>query len=62
MGLSNSKEEQLRKQPIIETFVRKSEDGKYMITKTVFTYIKPTAYYEAVLSGTAKEEEEPLVA
>jgi hypothetical protein len=51
MGLSNTKEEQLRKQPIMESFVRRSADGKYIVHKTVITHIKPVAYYEAVLEN-----------
>lgn len=51
MGLSNAKEEQLRKQPIMESFIRKSADGKFIVHKTVITHIKPVAYYEAVLEG-----------
>jgi len=57
MGLSDKKEEQLREQPIIRTTVRKSEDGKYMVTKTEITYIKPVAYYAAILSSERSEEE-----
>ncbi len=58
MGLTNHKEDQLRKQPIIESFVRKSEDGKYIVQKTTITSIKPKAYYEKVLSNTDFEEDE----
>jgi hypothetical protein len=51
MGLSNAKEDQLRKQPIIETMIRKSADGKFIVHKTIITHIKPKAYYQAVLEG-----------
>ena len=58
MGLTNRKEEQLRKQPIIESYVRKSDDGKYVIHKMVFTHIRPAAYYEKVLASDFEEEDE----
>jgi len=47
--LSNQKVEQLSKQPIIESQISKSEDGKWLIHKTVITDIKPVAYFEKVL-------------
>lgn len=51
-------EENLRKMPMIECFVRKSKDGKYVIHKTILTHIKPIGYYEAVLKATPSEEED----
>lgn len=52
-GLSETKIEQLSKQPIIESLVSKSEDGKWIIHKTIVTDIKPVSYFEKVL-GNAK--------
>jgi len=40
-----------KKQPIIETSIRKSKDGKWLICKTIITDIKPIAYFEKVLKG-----------
>ena len=60
MGLTYTKEEQLRKQPIIETFVRKSADGKFVVHKTVLTQIKPVQYYEAVLANAGFDDEEVI--
>ena len=57
MGLTTRKEEQLREMPIIRTSVGKSKDGKFVVTRTSITYIKPVAYYEAVLAGQGLEEE-----
>ena len=51
MGLTAKKEEQLKKMPNIETRVRKSRDGRFLIHQTVITHVKPVAYYNAVLSG-----------
>ena len=48
--LTNQKIEQLSKQPILETQIAKSEDGKWIIHKTVITDIKPIAYFEKVLA------------
>ncbi len=55
MGLSNAKEEQLRKMPQIEFYARKSKDGKYIIHRTVITDIKPVKYYEKVLTSVPGE-------
>ena len=49
-SLSNTKIEQLAKQPIIESYVSKSEDGKWLIHKTIVTDIKPVSYFEKVLA------------
>jgi hypothetical protein len=57
MGLSNTKEDQLRKQPIIEAKYFVSEDGKYFVHKTITTDIKPVAYMEKVLAGAEADEE-----
>lgn len=58
MGLSNHKEEQLRKMPIVEANVFKSKDGKYIVHKTVITDIKPMSYMEAVLENEPKADAE----
>lgn len=55
MGLSDSKEQELRRMPKVEFVARKSKDGKYIIHKTVITDIKPIAYYEKVLTNDALE-------
>jgi len=48
--LGEKKIEQLSKQPILESFVNKSQDGKWVVHKTIITDIKPVAYLEKVLS------------
>ena len=50
--------EKLKKMPIIETKISKSQDGKYILHRTVITEIKPVAYYEAVLKDNGNEEVE----
>jgi len=59
MGLTNKKEEQLRKMPLIETKFRKSKDGKYVVHTTSITTIRPTAYFEKIASseGTIEDAE-----
>lgn len=47
--LSKKKIEQLQKQPIIETKVWQSEDGKWIVHETRIVDIKPMAYLERVL-------------
>jgi hypothetical protein len=51
MGLTNKKEDQLRRMPIIKASILKSKDGKYLIHRTEITTIRPMAYYDAVLNG-----------
>ena len=63
--LGKKKLEALRKMPLIETTVRKSKDGSYLINKTTITSIKPVEYYQAVLdseSATEDETEQELIA
>ena len=57
MGLSNKKEDQLRKQPIIETRLWKSKSGEHVVFQTVITEIKPVAYMERVLENEPVEIE-----
>lgn len=49
MNMNSRCIEQLNKQPIVEISVRKSEDGKWVIMKTVITDIKPVGYFERIL-------------
>jgi hypothetical protein len=58
MGLTNEREEQLKKMPIIESKVSKSKDGRFIIQRTVFTTIKPVAYFDKILSTNGTEEVE----
>jgi hypothetical protein len=51
MGLTNKKEEQLRKMPIVQARIMKSKDGKYLIHRTEITTIRPMAYYDAILNS-----------
>ncbi|HLP80209.1 MAG TPA: hypothetical protein VK158_06225 [Acidobacteriota bacterium] len=55
MGLSEKKEEMLRKMPKIEFSARKSADGRFIIHRTIVTDIKPVQYYEKVLTSEAEE-------
>ena len=54
LELTQLKIEQLNKQPILETSVQISEDGKWIMHKTIITDIKPVSYFEKVLSNSAK--------
>ncbi|MFH1590477.1 MAG: hypothetical protein ABIC95_00980 [archaeon] len=58
MGLSDKKEDQLRKMPIVETRIQKSKDGKYMVHKTMITDIKPVEYYKVVMESEPGDETE----
>lgn len=49
--LTGVKIAQLNRQPIIETAVSLSEDGKWLIHKTIITDLKPVSYFEKVLGG-----------
>ncbi len=60
MGLSNKKEEELRKMPRIQNRIKASRNGRYIIQQTVITSIKPIEYYNAVLANTVKVTDEPI--
>lgn len=47
--LSAVKIEQLNRQPVVESSISVSEDGKWIVHKTTITDIKPVKYYEKVL-------------
>jgi len=51
MGLTNKKEEQLKKMPAIETRVRKSQDGNFLVHQTIITHVRPMTYYKAILEN-----------
>lgn len=59
MGLTNKKEEQIRRMPLIESKFKKSKDGKYLVHTTTITTIRPVAYFEKVVSseGTIEDVE-----
>jgi len=56
MELSEKKIEQLMNQPILETKITKSKDGKYVIHKTVITDIKPIGYYDKLVESDETED------
>ncbi|MFO7710979.1 MAG: hypothetical protein R6V53_04400 [Candidatus Woesearchaeota archaeon] len=58
MGLTNKREEQIKKMPYIETKVEKSKDGKYIVNKTTITHVRPVEYYQAVLDDKKEVQEE----
>ncbi|HJX05684.1 MAG: hypothetical protein A2V69_00315 [Candidatus Portnoybacteria bacterium RBG_13_40_8] len=60
MGLSNKKEEQLRRMPLIQNRIKASRNGRYIIQQTVITSIKPIEYYNAILANTVKVTDEPI--
>ena len=60
MGLSNKKEEQLKKMPLIQSRIKASRNGRYIIQQTVITSIKPIEYYNAILANTVKITDEPI--
>ncbi len=49
VAFSKTRMEQLNKQPILENQITKSEDGRWIIHKTIITDIKPVSYFEKVL-------------
>jgi len=49
MVLTAKKLEQLSKQPILESVIKKSDDGEWVIHQTIITDIKPVNYFVKVL-------------
>ena len=55
MGLTNKREEQLKKMPLVESKISKSKDGRFMIHRTVITDLKPVEYYKVVMENSGEE-------
>lgn len=60
MGLTNKREEHLKKMPIIENKITTSKNGRWLIHRTIITHIMATDYYRAVLANAVKVTEEDL--
>jgi len=60
MGLSSKKEEQLKKMPRIQSIIKASRNGRYIIQQTVITNVKPIEYYQTILANNVKISEQPL--
>lgn len=58
MELSEKKIEQLNRQPIVETSMKLSEDGMWVIHKTIITDIKPRSYFSKLFEKPS--EQKPL--
>ncbi len=58
MSLSEKKLEQLKKQPIVESKVFKSQDGKYIVHRTSIINIKPVEYYKSIMTREDSLDEE----
>jgi len=50
-GIDGPHQEISKKALIIETSIRKSKDGKWLMYKTITTDIRPIDYFEKVLKG-----------
>ena len=53
--ISNKKLEQLKRQPIIEAQIWKSQDGKWLVHKTIVMDIKPLSYLAKVFGDEENE-------
>jgi hypothetical protein len=60
MGLTNKRENHVKKMPIIENKITTSKNGRFLIHRTIITHIMPTDYYRAVLANAVKVTEEDL--
>jgi hypothetical protein len=58
LELSQTKVEELMNQPVIESSMFKSMDGKWFIHKASITTIKPIKYVEKVLTNVESENVE----
>ncbi len=61
MAMSEKREKALKRMPVIRTDVFRSKDGRFLIHKTSITYIRPMAYYKAILDNTVSVTEEDIV-
>jgi hypothetical protein len=62
MGLTSKKEQQLREMPLIQSRIKTSKNGKFVIQQTVITTIKPLEYHKAIVANAGRPTEEPLSA
>lgn len=53
-GFKTAKQLEEQRRPIVESKIRKSKDGKWIIHETIITDIKPATYYEKVLQRDKK--------
>lgn len=60
MGLTNKKEEQLKRMPSIESRFQKSKDGKFLIHKTTITTVRPLVYFEKVIQGEGTVDDDEI--
>ena len=49
MELTEKKIEQLKKQPIVETVIKRSGDGEWILHQTIITDIKPVSYLKKII-------------
>ena len=59
MGLK-TKEDKMKKMPIIENKITMSKNGRFLLHRTIITHIMPSDYYRALLSNAIKCDEEDL--
>lgn len=55
-SLSERKIEQLKNMPLIQQRIFKSKDGRFVVTQTRISSIKPVEYFEKVLEAEPEEE------
>lgn len=58
MGLSNRKEELLKRMPKVETQIEKIPGKNLIRHKTIITDVKPIQYYNAVIRNSKDDENE----
>jgi hypothetical protein len=54
------KEANISKMPLVQNRIKASRNGRYIISQTIITSIKPIEYYNAVLANVCKITDEPL--
>jgi hypothetical protein len=54
-GIEQKAEGRNKNEPITETQISKSKDGRWIIHKTIITDIKPVTYYEQVMKSQARQ-------
>jgi hypothetical protein len=50
----------MNKMPIVESKITISENGRWLIHRTIITSITPTDYYRAMLANSIKVDEKDL--
>jgi len=54
MVIGKKKLDQLKKMPLIESKVFKTPDNKFLVHRTILSFVKPVEYFQAIIDNPAE--------